>query len=423
MAVFQAGAQKTSPVSDTCTLEVGIDGAIGPATLDLFERANKKAAAENCGSLLLLINTPGGSLQTTRMLVEEILQSPRPVLCLIYPSGAHAGSAGAIIMQACHVNGAMVATNIGAATPIAGGGQQIPEDLRKKLINDTVSWIDGLTTLRGRDQQFGRDIVTEAKAVSAEEALKINAIDHVAETKKAFLDFADGRQVKMPGDQVEAVSIGALKTFAPDMRHKVVAFFTDPQIAYLLLMASLALLYFEITHPGTLVPGVIGGVGLVISMVSLHKLNVTWGGLALMLLGVVLMIAEAFVPSFGILGIGGIAAFFLGGVFLFDPSHSGVALPMDLLIVTTAIVGLIMMGLSYLAYKTLGVKKRGEFSDMIGQEGRVVEVKTEPHEEILVETVGEIWKVKCDHALKEGDLVEVIGHKGLTLNVKLKSDT
>lgn len=401
-----------------CTLEMEMTGTIGPANVDLFERGIRRARDSRCDSVLILINTPGGSLQSTRLLVGQILNSPLPVLCLVAPSGAHAGSAGAIILQACHVNGAMEGTNLGAATPVAGGGAEMPEDLRKKIMNDTRSWMETITRLRGRSEKFGQEIVTEAKAVSADEAKRLGAIDIVVTKVDDFLQFADGRPVKMSENVKLNVSVGERRVFAPDWRYKALDLLTDPQTAYLLLMGSLALIYFEVTHPGTMVPGVLGGIGLVISMVALHKLDVEWGGLALLLLGIAFMIAEAFVPSFGILGIGGLASFVIGSLLLFDPAETGgYRLPLSLILPTAIFLGLIMMGVGILVLRTYRVRKRGGFDDLIGREGDVVTVG-EGGLHGQIELRGETWAFESAVELRRGQKVKVTGHKGLTLKVE-----
>ncbi|HEX4922879.1 MAG TPA: hypothetical protein VFV50_02300, partial [Bdellovibrionales bacterium] len=310
-----AGVSQTGPADQAksgaaCTLQMKVDGVIGPGTLDYLDRAYDEAKAQNCESLLLLINTPGGNLQSTRLIVERILNSPIPVLCLVYPSGAHAGSAGAIIMQACHVNGAVETTNMGAATPIDGGGADIGKDLRQKVLNDTISWVEGLAELRGRNKKFARDIVETAKVVTAKEALSIGAIDFVGEEVATFVKFAAGRTTKIANNkEPKKVATGQIKAFEPDFRYRLLELITHPQIAYLLFMISIGLLYFEITHPGMILPGVAGTLGLVLSLISFHLLDVRWGGLALLVLGLIFLIAEAFVPSFGALGVGGIIAF------------------------------------------------------------------------------------------------------------------
>jgi len=401
----------------TCTAEVEIVDAIGPATLDIIERTEAFAKRESCDSIMLLINTPGGSLDSTRRIVELILNSSYPYLCLVSPSGGHAGSAGAIILQACHVNGAVSGTNLGAATPITLGGE-MPEDLRKKIMNDTSSWLESLTSLRGRDKKFGQDIIIEAKAVTAEEALKLKAIDFVGSGKLEFLKFAEGRKVKMPGDKEIKVATGDTRTFVLDTRYKVVSMLTDPSLAYLILLASLGLLYFEITHPGTIIAGVIGSMGLIIALVAMHKLNVEWGGLALILLGVAMLVAEMFVPSFGALGIGGIVCFVFGSIFLFDPVKTGgYQLPLTLILPVAAFFAAVFLGVGYLFLRTRDVQKKGGFEDLLGVSGRVVALEGAGNSG-KVELRGEIWNFESSGTVAMNDLVLVKGSKGLVLKVE-----
>jgi membrane-bound serine protease (ClpP class) len=402
-----------------CTTEIKMTNAIGPASLDQLQRALEVTRKNSCQSLLVLINTPGGSLQSTRLIVEEILNSPVPILCLVHPSGGHAGSAGAIILQACHVSGAMVATNIGAATPISGLGKEIPEDLRKKLLNDTRSWLEGITKHRERSEKFGQDIILEAKAVDAKKALELGAIEWAGDTKEEFLQFANGRKVKLSGKATTEVQVGDVQYLEPDLKHKVLELIADPQIAYMMFMGSLALLYYEITHPGMMVPGVLGGIGLVLALISLHKLEVVWGGVLLIVLGIGFMLAEAFVPSFGILGVGGIISFVVGSILMFDVATTGYSLPYSLILPSALLLGGITLGLGYMAVSSLRIKARGEFQDILGREGKVVKVKNSGKTGlILVE--GENWKFKSEKALQMDDVVEVKDHKGLTLLVQKK---
>lgn len=418
---FEVWAQKpedkkveTVATPTGCTTEIAFHDTIGPAQLDQLERGLSITEAKKCQSLMILINTPGGSLQTTRLIVEKILSSPVPILCLVYPSGGHAGSAGAIILQACHVNGAMEATNIGAATPVSSGGETIPEDLRKKLLNDTISWMEGITGLRGRNQKFAKDIVEKATAVSANEAKKMNAIDIVVSRKHDFLTQAHGRKVKMAENKTETVAVGDLVEIPTDIRTKTLSLITDPQFAYLMLMGSIALIYFEITHPGTILPGILGAGGLIVSLVALHKLNVEWGGLLLVLLGVILLFAEAFLPGFGLFGLSGVIAFFVGSLFLFDPAKTGFDIPLYIIVITTLIVGGAMFGVAYLAFKTRNVKKQNTYDELIGQTGTVQTYD-------FIEVQGEIWKYEALSHVDLGDKVIIKGNKGLTLLVERKT--
>jgi membrane-bound serine protease (ClpP class) len=414
-----AWAESASPseVADPCVLEVRIEEAIGAATFDYVGRSLRRADELGCGSILMLLNTPGGNLQTTRMIVEKIINSKIPFLCLVHPSGGHAGSAGAIILQACHVAGAMPSTNLGAATPVSGGGEQIPEDMRKKILNDTVSWMDGITGRRGRNQKFGRDIITEAKAVTADEALRLGAIDSVPQNIDEFLRFAQGREVRLFEETTGRVRAGSRVNYEPDVRHKILSWITDPSFAYLLLMLGVALLYYELTHIGSIAPGVLGGICLVIAMVSLHKLDVQWGGLALILLGAAFMLAEVFVPSFGALGVGGIASFVLGSLFLF-PEDSGHRIPLALILSTVGVFGGMMLVVGMMAAKTFAMKKSPDVRGWHGQKGRVITLNESNHRKGQIEISGEIWSFVSSQDLSVGDEVTVTGQDHLTLKVK-----
>jgi membrane-bound serine protease (ClpP class) len=394
--------------SPICTLEVEITGAIGPATTDLLARVQDYATDQGCNSILLLVNT--------RMIVERILNSPIPYLCLVSPSGGHAGSAGAIILQACHVNGAVKGTNLGAATPVSMG-QDLPDDIKNKIMNDTRSWLESLTKLRGRNEKFGRDIILEAKAVTGEEAQRLGAIDTVSSSRDEFLEFASNRTVKMSQDVSARVTIGPVKRFEHDSRHKVLSLVTDPELAYFLLLGALALLYFEITHPGTMVAGVVGGIALVIALIALHKLDVEWGGLALIILGVGLLIAEMFLPTFGMLGIGGVVAVVLGSLFLFDPVKSwGYQLPWTTIAPVVIFFAFVFLGVSYLMLQTRKVKKRGGFDELMGKQALVV--KNESPYQGMVELQGELWKFTSKQQLTVNDRVRVQGYEGLVLLVE-----
>lgn len=402
-----------------CTMELQVTGTIGAGVSDYLERGFSRAKKENCESVLLLINTPGGNLQTTRMIVEGILNSEMPVLCLVYPSGGHAGSAGAIILQSCHFSGALEATNIGAATPILGNGQDMPEDLRKKMINDTVSWLEGLTQLRKRNKTFSKEIVTAAKAVSAQEAKNLGAIDVVAKTKEEFLSLAKDKEVELTKGEKARIQVGEIKALALDLRYRILDLLSDPQFSYLIFMGSLALLYFEITHFGAIVPGVLGIIGLIISLISFHKLQVYWGGLGLLLLGVVFMIVELFTAGFGFLGVGGLISFVLGSLLLFDPETSGVMLPHSLVFTTSFTLAVIMLSLAYLVLKTRKTTKTAGVEDFVGREAKVVRL---PQGETRgqVSLRGEIWSFESSDMVSVNDVVLVESVNGLLLRVKRK---
>jgi membrane-bound serine protease (ClpP class) len=414
----QAPGELPDRENPSCTMNLKIEGAVTSGTADYLERGFRKARELSCRSILIQINTPGGNMASTRIIVERILASDIPVLCLVSPSGGHAGSAGAIIMMSCHVNGALPATNIGAATPVMGTGQSIETDMREKIVQDTVSWVKGLARLRGRNMDFAEEIVTKAKAYDAEEAQKIGAIDTVALDVSRFLDFAEGREVTMSGGVTQSVAIGALTEFATDLRYELLKIVTDPQIAYLLFMASLGLLYFEITHPGTMVPGVVGGIGLIISLISFHQLNVWWGGVLLIALGLMLMIAEAFLPSFGALGIGGIVAFTAGSIFLYEPNQLDAGLPNGLVFGTSFTLGLMMLGLAYMAYKTKTLGRSLPERGIVGSTGEILSLESPSLRRGMVMVAGEYWSFVCETDLQIGQKVSVLDQENLLLKVR-----
>lgn len=415
-------ARAESDVSP-CTMKITLDGAVGPATSDYFERALRAANEHHCDSLLFLINTPGGNLQTTRILVEEILDSTLPVLCYVWPPGGHAGSAGAIILQACHVSGAAPATNIGAATPVSATAHEIPQDLRTKLIEDTKSWLISLARLRGRSELFAEESITKGRALDAEAAAKLKAIDTVARDVDEFLRFARGRPVKTRGERIEAVKTGPILEFGADLRHKLLNFLTDPEFAYLLFMASLVLLYVEFTHPGVVLPGVLGSLGLIVSLIAFHKLDVWWGGVALIGLGMAFLIAEGFVAGFGFLGLGGLVSIAAGSIFLYDPAVTGGRLPYAVIFGFLATVGVGMLVLAMYIYRSR-VRRRAQSGaaaaaeDFRGQEAKVVTLEAPSRRRGMVEVKGELWRFQTDRDVEPGSRVEILGHEGLVLRVR-----
>ncbi|NJL24521.1 MAG: hypothetical protein HC902_04690 [Calothrix sp. SM1_5_4] len=247
----------------------------------------------------------------------------------------------------------------------------------------------------------------------------MNAIDFVGPGKSEFLKFAEGRVVKLSGDKKTAVVWdGVVKPFGHDTRYKVVSFLTDPEFAYLLLMGSLALLYFEFTHPGSIFPGIAGGVGLVVAMVALHKLDVEWGGLMLIFLGIGLLIAELFIPAFGLVGAGGIVSFLLGSLFLFDPVKSGgYRLPLGVILPVVVVFALVFVVVSILVLRTARVRKRGGAEELLGQRALVVRLD-EGSVTGMAEAQGELWKFHARTPVSLNEHVIVRGYEGLVLAVE-----
>lgn len=400
-----------------CTVAITVHDTIGAATFDLIERASEKAKEENCTSLFLRLNTPGGSLQSTRLITEHILASRLPFLCLISPAGGHAGSAGAIILQACHVSGGLTATNLGAATPVSGTGQEIPKDMRNKLINDTVSWLEAMTKLRGRNMEFSQKIITEGKAVTTEEAVRMKALDLATQNETEFLQQAMGRKTKDKEEKEMTIEVGELKEFALDWRFKILQFISEPELAYLLFMGALLLLYAELSNPGLFLPGVAGAILLILSLIAFHKLEATFGGQALMVLGLAFWVAELFIPSKGILGIAGTVALVIGSFLLFDPEVVGFDIPTLTIVMTGLIFGSLSLGLTYLAARSLGQKPHDFDEKMKLEMGKIISVDSEGHSG-QVEILGEIWSFDSKDHLAVGDHAHVTHRKNMKVILK-----
>ncbi len=397
------------------TKKLQVNGAITTATNDYIERALKECTSSNCKSILLYINTPGGDLASTRKIVTQIMNSPIPFLCYLAPSGAQAGSAGAIIMQACHIAGAAPGTNIGAATPVSATGTEMPEDLRKKIINDTLSWLESITKIRNRNLKFSEEIIRDAKSVTSEEALKLGALDVLAKDQLEFLNFAKSKLVLIQ-DKEKAVEVAELKEFLPDTRYKILDLVSDPQHSYLLFMGSLALLYFELTHPGAIAPGVVGALGLILSLVGFQKLDVSWGGLGLIVLGIIFLIAEAFVPSFGALGVGGIIAFTTGGFLLFEDSLY-YSIPAYMILSVSFVIGSLMFAIAIMIFRTRSVVSNLGFDNIIGSSVKVVFLKEDKKSGNVI-LHGERWLFECDTELELHQEVKIIGKQDLVLQVQ-----
>lgn len=327
---------------------VEIDGAIGPVTQELIIRSIDDAQDEGIDMVILQMNTPGGLDHSMRKIIAAILDSRIPVIAYVSPQGSRAASAGTYILYACHVAAMSPATNLGAATPIQLGGlpklptqpreekngatedgHEAKSSMDKKIINDATAYIKGLAKLRGRNQKWAELAVREAKSLTAEEALEIHVIDIVADDLAALLEQLDGKQIDVKGQTVTLNTDGIIiERIRPDWRSRLLAVITNPNIAYILLLVGIYGLMIEFSNPGFILPGVTGAICLLLAMYALQILPINYAGLALVAIGLVFIISEIFVTSGGILGIGGVVAFTIGSVILFDDEYLAVSIPL-----------------------------------------------------------------------------------------------
>jgi len=408
-----------------------IDGAIGPATSDYLTSNFAAAAAAKARVLILAMDTPGGLDSAMREIIRAILDSPVPVVSYVSPQGARAASAGTYILYASHIAAMAPATNLGAATPVQiGGGMDMPElgkqagdeaesaqdtasATENKVINDAVAYIRSLAELRGRNIEWAEQAVREASSLPAHEALEMNVIDLMADNVADLLQKIDGRQVAIHGQtfELDTASI-VIKEVNPDWRNRFLSVITDPNVAYILMLIGIYGLFLEFYNPGGIIPGVAGAISLLIALYAFQVLPINYAGLALIGLGITLMVMEAFVPSTGILGIGGVIAFVVGSVILMDTESKAFQIALPLIIAVAAFsvfLLVIIVGMLMRSRRTALVS--GD-SAMLSEMAEVIEDFTEKG---MVRVHGELWQAVSERPVKKGQLLPIKAIKGLEL--------
>ena len=429
-----------------------MQGPIGPASADYLERGIHKAGEAGAPLVVIHLDTPGGLDTSMRQVIQAILASPVPVAVFVSPEGARAASAGTYILYAAHIAAMAPATTLGAATPVAIGlpgsdrkppakddeaskgaakpaspssspAEGLGDAMTAKQVHDAAAFIRGLAQLRGRNAEWAERAVREAVSLTADEALKAKVIDVVAKDLPDLLAQIDGRKVRVQGtDRPLATRGAAYEVRLPDWRQRALAAITHPSVALILMMIGIYGLFFEFASPGQGVPGVVGTICLLLALFALHLLPVNYAGLALILLGMGLLIAELLAPSFGVLGAGGVAALIAGGILLFDGESPGFGVPLALVLGLAAVSAAIVLLGGGMALKARGRPVVSGRESLVGASGEVLQVN---EGEAWAEVLGERWKVASSRPLAPGQRVRVLGLRGLTLDVQAdtQSDT
>ncbi len=397
-----------------------IDGSINPAVDDFIRESIARARNAGSKAMIIQLDTPGGLLTSTRSIVKDILGAPVPVIVYVAPSGAGAGSAGVFITMAGHIAAMAPGTNIGAAHPVAGGGQEVKGVMGEKIENFTASFSEAIAQKRGRNTEWAIQAVRRSVSITEKEALKKNVIDIVAKDIDDLLKQAEGRKVDVDGhEQALSLQGARIERFEMGLKQKVINILADPNIAYLLLMAGILGLYMEFSHPGVIFPGVAGGICLLLGLTSLQILPFNYAGLLLILLGVALLIGEAFVPSFGVLGIGGAISLALGSLLLFDTEGSDLMVDRSMIFAVVGTVSGLMLLLAYLVFNSQRRKPTLGLEGLVGEIGEVKEA-LKPGGRVFVH--GELWSVDGDgEEIGVGEKVEVVSFDGMRLKVKRAS--
>ena len=433
---------------------IAIDGAIGPATADFLTRGIAAAAANNAALVVIEMDTPGGLDTSMREIIQAILSSPVPVATFVYPQGARAASAGTYILYASHIAAMAPATNLGAATPVAIGGsggapaapaaedEQDEDDaedtgsepesaadepaesdipalvtaMERKAVNDAVAYIRSLAELRGRNADWAEQAVRLAESLSSQQALEANVIDLVAVDLADLLQQLDGWELEIDGQDVTLATAGLLfERIEPDWRTQFLQVISNPTVAYMLMLLGIYGLIFEGYNPGAIVPGVVGAIAMLLALFSFQILPINYAGLALILLGIILMFSEFLVPSFGALGMGGIAAFVFGSVILIDSDVPGFGVSTSLIFSIALAGALTLFGIVWFAMKS---RLRPVVSGVEEMAGAFAEALENFDREGQVRVHGERWTARSKDPVIKGQRLNVTKVDGLVLHVQ-----
>jgi membrane-bound serine protease (ClpP class) len=396
---------------------IELEGAINPGT-DLFATRSIKQAQRNGYSLVIIrLDTPGGLDTSMRNIIKAILNSPVPVVVYVAPRGARAASAGVMITIAAHVAAMAPQTNIGAAHPVTAGGKEINKTMSEKVVNDMVAYARSIAKDRKRNQEWVEKAIRESVSITADVAVKQKVIDLVATDMDDLLKLLDGREITLDTGKL-TLQTKELKLVyvAPGWRDTVLKTISNPNIAYILMMIGLAGLYFELSHPGAILPGVVGAISLILAFFSFQTLPVNYAGLLLIALAIIFFIAEIKVTSYGLLSLAGLISLTLGSIMLFE----NVGVSLKLMMPTIVLIGGFFVGIAFLAFRAYRRTPKGGRDGLIGESG-VVEEKIDP--EGLIFAHGEYWKATSNEVVEEGEQVRIIGLKGLRLIVEKEKTT
>jgi membrane-bound serine protease (ClpP class) len=392
---------------------VKVADAISPGSAEFIKNSIEKAEAEEAACIIIELDTPGGLAESMRLIIQDILGSQVPVIVYVSPSGARAASAGVMITMAADVAAMAPSTNIGAAHPVGAGGKDISGTMSEKVINDMVAHAKSVAEQRGRNKEWVEQAIRESVSVTETEALKENIIDLIAKNTDDLIRQLNGRKIKGKGvltlDKAEKVFV------KPSLRTKILKTISNPNIAYILLMIGFAGLYFELSHPGAIFPGVIGGISLILAFFALQTLPVNYAGILLIILAIIFFIMEMKVASYGLLSVAGIVSLLLGSLMMFKDTGPDMRLSLKVLLPTIILISGFFVFVAGLVFRAQMAKPRTGTRGLVGEIGMVKKALT-PEGKVFVH--GELWNARAEKAIDEGAKVRVVNVVNLMLEVE-----
>ncbi len=399
------------------------EGVINPVANDFIKSAIQQASDENSECLIIQMDTPGGLMKSMQKIVKKILAAPIPVAVYVAPSGSRAGSAGVFITYAGHIAAMAPGTNIGAAHPVnMGGGQgaDTSETMMEKVTNDAVAFIRSVAEKRNRNMEWAEKAVRESASIPASEALELGVVDTIVPTVDSLIVWMDGREYEvLDGKKVLNTTNARIERIELSWRFKILNVISNPNIAYILLLIGIYGIFFELYNPGAILPGVVGGICLILAFYALHTLPVNYAGLLLILFSVILFVAEIKVPSYGILTIGGVVSLILGSVMLFKSSLPFLQVSWKIIafaVLLTVLFFVFAIGLGIRAQRKKPVTGR---EGIVGESGIAVENFAKGKGQVSIH--GEIWDALSEEKVRKGDPVDVVSIEHLKIFVKKKS--
>jgi len=392
---------------------IKVADAISPGTAEFIKSGIKKAEENEAAVIIIELDTPGGLAESMRLIVQNILGSKVPVVVYVSPSGARAASAGVMITMAADVAAMAPGTNIGAAHPVGMGGKDIDGKMSEKVINDMVAQAKSVAEKRGRNAKWVEEAIRESVSVTETEALKENIIDLIAENTDDLIRQLNGRELKDRGilDLAEVKKVVIEET----LRTKILKTISNPNIAYILMMIGLAGLYFELSHPGAIFPGVIGGIALILAFFAMQTLPVNYAGILLIVLAIIFFIMEMKITSYGLLSVAGIVSLLLGSIMLFEGGTPDTKLSLRVLLTTVILISGFFVAIASLVFRAQISKPSTGSKGLVGEIG-IVKKSLAPEGKVFVH--GELWHARAKEALDENVKVRVVKVVNLVLEVE-----